>query len=100
MTEENHESEKEVEVTLPAGTKFRARGYDFLTIGIFIGLTAMVMMQYNHATGAEKFASDANNNARETARAIREMTCIMSLDPEKRLAQIGAPDSYCKRMAN
>lgn len=95
----SEEADKDIEVHGPGGTSFRARGYDILTLCVTAGLAATLIMLYGHTKVAENSATEAAVNAKETSRAIREMTCVMSIDQDKRLDQIGREDSYCKRMA-
>lgn len=95
MTDENG---KDLEVDIPHG-KLRARGYDLLTILVAAALGLMLYMLFEHTKIAEVSAKDAAVNAKETSRAIREMTCVLSVDQSDRMNQLGRQDSFCKRMA-
>lgn len=101
----SEDDQKDIDVDIPHG-KFRARGYDILTIAVVAGLSTMLYMLFDHTKMAERASNDASvnakdaaSNAKETSRAIREMTCVLSLDANQRMDQIGRSDSYCKRMA-
>lgn len=94
MTEE----EKSLEVETPMG-KLRARGYDLVSILLAVGLGAGIYMQMQHAKAAEESAAAASVNAKETAQAIREMTCVILLIEAKKFDQIASADAYCKRVA-
>lgn len=81
-------------------TKFRARGYDFISVLLSVGLTIALGILYQHMMDTH-IAND------RIAKALIMMTreqvktnCILALPQESRLDQITSENALCKRLAD
>lgn len=87
--------EQEVEASGPGNFKFRARGYDIMTLLVVAGLAVMGYAMFEMKSTNERIAVAISG----LTEAQREMACVISLPMDERLRQIGDPNSFCKRMA-
>lgn len=94
---------QEFEATTPIG-KFRARGYDLITALLVVGVAVMSALFYRHVEQSqeaqEKIIKVIEQNAVSAsayARALDRMTCIISLEQNKRESAYDNPYSRCNR---
>lgn len=94
---------QEFEASTPIG-KFRARGYDLITALLVVGVAVMSALFYRHVEQSqeaqEKIIKVIEQNAVSTsayARALDRMTCIISLEQNKRESAYDNPYSRCNR---
>lgn len=101
-----YDNGRDLEITGLGGTKFRARGYDILTLVVVAGLSVMSYVLWRHMEDAVSFRNEATQAAAATvetlkalAREQRFTTCILATKEDQREAQYGSPNSFCNRMA-
>ena len=98
MSDQPQNGQEEVNVELPGGAKFKARGSDLLTtifgVATMCGFTILIYGGFQHMAEASKDAGtitaaikEQSQIQRETLHAQREANCLARLTQEQRKRQ-------------
>ncbi len=86
------EEQREVEIKGPAGTGFRARGYDLVSIAVYMFMAGVLFILWHQTEKISKALGSV-------AESQREMACVIAQPQEDRPKEIYNADSFCKRLA-